>query len=120
MSQWINPNNELYSLADSLKYIFSDASPEWDAITMATPLDEIKTGLRAGIDYATIVSESAMMNNAFKNSWLWISLAFALGGAWLLYKKIIHWQIPVALLGSLAIISSIFLSNSSCDLLILL
>ena len=108
MSQWINPSNELFSLSDSLKFIFSGENPEWDAITMATPLDEIKTGLRAGTDYSTIVAQSASFKNLTQNPWLWINLAFTIGGLWLLHKKIIHWQIPVALLGSLALISSVF------------
>ena len=108
MSQWINPNNDLFSLVDSFKFVFGGTTPEWDAITMATPLDEVKTGLRAGKDYSTIVAQSAYLKGAGQNTWLWSSLAFAIGGAWLLYKKIIHWQIPAALLGSLALISSIF------------
>ena len=107
MSQWINPNDQLFGFTDSLGFIFG-AVPEWDAITMATPLDEVKTGLRAGTDYASITAKSAYLQSASQNTWLWTSLAFALGGAWLLYNKIIHWQIPAALLGSLAIISTVF------------
>lgn len=108
MSQWINPNNELLGLSDSLRMIFTAVEPEWDAITMATPLDEVKTGLRAGTDYNTILSQSTYLSNASSNTWLWSSLAFAIGGAWLLFKKIIHWQIPIALLVTLFIISAIF------------
>lgn len=113
MSQWINPNNELFGFMDSLHFVFGGAVPlddtkTWDAITMATPLDEVKTGLRAATDYASIVAQSAYLKNFSQNTWLWSSLAFALGGAWLLYKKVIHWQIPIALLGSLALIASVF------------
>lgn len=108
MSQWISPNDQLISLSDSLRFVFTTSAPEWDAITMATPLDEIKTGLREGIEYSILVSQSPYLKNFSQNTWLWISLAFALGGAWLLFKKIIHWQIPAALLGSLALISSLF------------
>ena len=108
MSQWINPNNELYGFLDCLKIVFSGVTPAWDAITMATPLDEMKTGFHAGMAYSDIIAKSAYLQSAGKNTWLWSSLAFALGGAWLLYKKIIHWQIPGALLASLALISSIF------------
>ena len=112
MSQWINPSihsaNELLGFSDSLKFIFTEAAPEWDAITMATPLDEVKTGLRAGSHYSEIVSQSVYLQSASSNTWLWSSLAFALGGTWLLYKKIIHWQIPTAVIGSLAIISTLF------------
>ena len=108
MSQWINPNYQLHSLFESFRFIFTEATPDWDAITMATPLDEVKTELRAGIEYSAIVAKSAYLENIAANAWLWSSLAFALGGAWLLFKKIIHWQIPAALLGSLFIISAVF------------
>jgi len=108
MSQWINPNNDLLGFSDSIKFVFTNIAPEWDAITMATPLDEVKTGLRDGTDYSVILANSEYLQSASQNTWLWTSLGFAFGGAYLLYKKIIHWQIPVALLGSLTIISSIF------------
>ena len=108
MSQWLNPNNELFSFSESFSFVFGGGKPEWDAITAATPLDEMKTGLRAGMDYAAIAAKSAYLQSAGQNIWLWSSLAFTLGGFWLLYKKIIHWQIPAALLGSLALISSVF------------
>jgi len=108
MSQWINPNNDLFGFVDSFNFVFGGETPKWDAITAATPLDEIKTGFRAGADYSAITAKSAYLQNTSQNTWLWSSIAFALGGAWLLYKKIIHWQIPAALLGSLALISSVF------------
>lgn len=108
MSQWINPSQDSVGFIESMKLIFTNASPEWDAITMATPLDEVKTGLRAGTDYKEIISLSAYLNNIAHNTWLWSSLAYALGGAWLLYKKIIHWQIPSALLGTLLLVSGVF------------
>ena len=108
MSQWINPNNDLLGLTDSFKIIFGGITPTWDAITMATPLDEVKTKLHAGVDYSAIIEQSIYLQSAGKNTWLWSSFAFAVGGLWLLFKKIIHWQIPVALIGSLLIISSLF------------
>lgn len=113
MSQWINPQNDLFGFADSFKYIFTNESPQWDAITMATPLDEVKTGLRSGLEYKSILADSIYLKSASQNTWLWSSLAFALGGVWLLYKKIIHWQIPLATLGSLALIASVFYVFSS-------
>ena len=108
MSQWINPNIDAFGFIESFKFVFSGTSPEWDAITMATPLDEVKTGLRAGTEYSDIIAQSENLKGKSQNVWLWISLAFSLGGVWLLYKKIIHWQIPAALLGSLALISTLF------------
>lgn len=111
MSQWIKADtftNQTYGFFDSLKMIFSSGyTPDWDAITMATPLDEVKTGLRAGTSYNDIIKQSSNLNNITNNTWFWSSLAFAFGGLWLLFKKVIHWQIPVSLIGTLAVISTI-------------
>ncbi len=112
MSQWLQPDtfgNHEFGFIDSLKLIFSDQqNNNWDAITMATPLDEVKTGLRAGTDFSTIAQQSSYLKNIPQNTWFWSSLAYALGGLWLLYKKVIHWQIPFALLATLGIISASF------------
>jgi electron transport complex protein RnfD len=112
MTQWIQAESfasQTYGFVDSLKLLLSNAhTPEWDAITRATPLDEVKTGLRAGSNYSDIIKQSPYLHNNLSNTWLWSSLAYALGGLWLLYKKVIHWQIPVALLATLLIISSGF------------
>ena len=106
LSQWIQSGqlgSTLPSLMESFNMVFnSAATPDWDAITMATPLDEVKTGLRAGTAYA----ETAQQKQFSLTSWIYISSAFAMGGAWMLYKKIIHWQIPVSMIGTLAIFSS--------------
>ncbi len=110
MSQWLQAtgfNQQVYGFVDSLKLVFGlGINPDWDAITMATPLDEVKTGLRAGLPYNEVIQQS-YLKDARNNTWIWSSLGFLVGGLWLIYKKIIHWQIPVALLGSLTVISSI-------------
>jgi len=112
MSQWLKPDTltqSPYDFIDSLKVIFgSQTSPDWDAITGATPLDEVKTGLRAGEGYQDIISQSYYLQSSIENNWMWSSLAFLLGGLWLLYKKVIQWQIPVALLATLTVISAGF------------
>ena len=112
MTQWIQPEtfaHQTHGFVDSLKMLLSHQStPDWDAITMATPLDEVKTGLRAGTHYGDIIKQSPYLQNSLSNTWVWSSLAYALGGFWLLYKKVIHWQIPTALIGTLLIISGVF------------
>ncbi len=120
MTQWIQAGHinavsntlnqsQVLSLLDSIKSVLVITSPpDWDAITMATPLDAVKTGLRAGTPYTEVISKSPYLANTTSNTWLWSGLAFTLGGLWLLYKKVIHWQIPAALIGSLIIISGLF------------
>ena len=111
MSQWIHPRTlgaYDFGFIEQLNFIFGDQKPAWDAITMATPLDEVKTGLRAGIEYSKVINESSYLQAFSQNTWIWSSLAFMLGGTWLIFKKVIQWQIPAALLGSLGLISTIF------------
>ena len=40
--------------------------------------------------------------------WEWINIGFLLGGIWLMYKRIIKWHIPVAMLASLSLIALVF------------
>jgi electron transport complex protein RnfD len=40
--------------------------------------------------------------------WEWVNLIFLLGGLWLIQRRVITWHAPVAMLGSLALISGLF------------
>ena len=112
MGLWLEASSftgQSYGFFDSLKIVFgAGITPDWDAITMATPLDEVKTGLLMGQDYQEIIKKSHYLSGSFHNTWLWSSVAFIVGRIWLLYKKVIHWQIPVALLLSLFFFATIF------------
>ncbi|KPV90567.1 Electron transport complex protein RnfD [Pseudoalteromonas sp. P1-30] len=77
-----------------------------DGLTMATPLDTVKTDVAHGLT----VSES-MQKPIFSQwaglGWLWVNLSFLAGGLYLLKAKIINWHIPVSFVGSLALCSAI-------------
>jgi electron transport complex protein RnfD len=70
-----------------------------DGLTMATPLDTVKTDVAHGLT----VSES-MQKPIFSQwaglGWLWVNLGFLAGGLYLLKAKIINWHIPVSFIGS--------------------
>jgi len=112
MGLWLEAGSftsQNYGFVDSLRIMFdSNITPDWDAITMATPLDAVKTGLLTGLDYNEIIEDSHYLSNSFNNVWMWSNVAFIAGGVWLLYKKVIHWQIPVAFLLSLLVLSIAF------------
>ena len=112
MGLWLKAtsfSDQSFGFIESLRIIFGISTPpDWDAVTMATPLDALKTGLLTGKDYSEIIKNSHYLANSLQNTWIWSSLAFAAGGIWLLYKKVIHWQIPTALLLSLFLFSTIF------------
>lgn len=112
MGLWLEAssfNQQTYGLFETLKIVFGSNTPQnWDAITMATPLDVVKTGLLTGTNYAETIKQSYYLSETLNNTWMWSNLAFAFGGIWLLYKKVIQWQIPFALLGTLLLLSSAF------------
>lgn len=79
-----------------------------DTFTGATPLGLIKEGLRSGKSLAQL-AENAQIPGYFDMFWGDMSgslgeisaIAILLGGLYLLWKKVITWHIPAAVLGSM-------------------
>ncbi len=71
-----------------------------DAVTSATPMDQIKTGIGLNRTIGEI-STGALFGTVAGRGWELVNLLFLLGGLWLLWKKVINWQIPVAVLSAL-------------------
>jgi len=104
MSQWpgaYSVTGNWISLSDSLAIVFGTLEPNWDAITRATPLDEVRTGLISGEHYRDIVlGENFSWFSGI--AWQWTSLAYLLGGLYLIKARVISWHIPAAVLLGLA------------------
>lgn len=92
-----------------------------DALTEATPLDSLRSNLRLGSTVPNIRAQLGLDEETSRllsvipifgtlggKGWEWVNAGFLIGGLWLLYKKVIYWQIPFALLGALTAISLIF------------
>ena len=77
-----------------------------DGITSATPLALMKTGLH---DMLTVEETLGGRgdNHWGSRAWGWLSLAYFCGGLWLLFKKIIDWRAPAALLLSLCVLATL-------------
>lgn len=92
-----------------------------DSISMATPIDLLKTQLSQLHDISETRTDAryADLFTTFSGTgWQWINLAYLAGGIWLCRKGIADWRIPVSLLISLVFISNLFAvidysSNSS-------
>lgn len=98
-------------LMASLNLIFTGSLPAGmsiDAISGATPLDTMKTRLGLGESVDQIRSQHLIFGNLGGADWQWINLAILGGGLWLVWRRIISWHIPVALLGSLMVMALIF------------
>jgi electron transport complex protein RnfD len=84
------------TLLQTLQYTLTGALPEtltFDAVSRATPLDAMQSGLRNLQTYAEI-RVNPLMGDFGGRGWEWIGNFIAIGGFWLLVKKIVRWQIP--------------------------
>ncbi|RWR03559.1 electron transporter RnfD [[Pantoea] beijingensis] len=78
-----------------------------DGISQATPLDNFKTGLRAGHSAEQLMAQPLYTGVLAGLGWQWINAGFLLGGLFLLWTNSIRWHIPVSFLASLAICATI-------------
>jgi electron transport complex protein RnfD len=79
----------------------------WDAMTGATALDTLRTGLRQSLTMQEIFAGPAF-GHAGAAGGEWINLAALAGGLYLLARRIIRWHIPAAMLAGLAIPTALF------------
>ena len=112
MTAWIPAESHGLNFLDTLNYSLFETLPSgmsYDALTMATPLDSIKTQLSLGYTLDEIHQTNAsLFGNIAGYGWEWINIMFLIGGLILISIKIISWHIPVAMLGALAFMAMIF------------
>ena len=114
MTRW-NPPLELaeqsLSLLESFRFSFSGHLPtgvDIDMITLATPLDIARERLDMGMNISAIKSEYSIFSNLSGKGTEWINIAFLVGGLWLLSRRLVDWRIPLSLLVSMILASSLF------------
>jgi electron transport complex protein RnfD len=79
-----------------------------DAITGATALDAMRTGLRASGATVDAVLQEDAFGRFGGRGWEWLALGYLLGGLLLLARGIITWHMPLAFLAALAGIAGAF------------
>ena len=114
LNLWVGPrigdiDYEYLSILQTLTFTLTGSLPEtlgFDAVSRATPLDVMKTGLN---NMRTVVEIRAnpIMGDFGGRGWEWIGNFLAIGGFWLMIKKIVRWQIPVGVGAGLLIPASI-------------
>ena len=111
MTTWYLPisvSGESLSLNEAWSYTFGDAEiQQWDALSSATPLDQVKTAVAQGITVGEI-RLSPVFGEYGGKGWEWIAFWWFIGGLWLLATRTIRWHIPVALLGAVLAMSLLF------------
>ncbi len=116
MTTWFPPTGLAAGspgVMDSLVYILSGnfpASLNWDSLTMATPLDTVKTQIQLNHTLSEIRVEPIFGSLAGYGG-EWMAMGFALGGLWLIYKRIIPWQVPLAMIVTLGFLAAVFSMN---------
>jgi electron transport complex protein RnfD len=89
-------------LGDTLYSIATGRSPTglgWDAVTGATPLDSLRTGVAMG-RMVSEVRQAPIFGDFGGLGWEWIANWYALGGIYLLWRRIVTWHVPVTMIGS--------------------
>ena len=120
MTAWLEPAAiAAYTpgLADTLMAIATGAPPanlSWDAVTGATPLDAIRTSVATGQTIAE-ARQSPIFGDFGGLGWEWIANWYAIGGLWLLWRRIISWQVPVTMIGASIRLIGRYSSRSSCS-----
>jgi electron transport complex protein RnfD len=105
MTAWLEPAaiaEYAPGLADTLLAIATGAAPadlSWDAVTGATPLDAIRTSVATGRTI-TEARQLPIFGDFGGLGWEWIANWYAIGGLWLLWRRVIGWQVPVTMIGT--------------------
>jgi electron transport complex protein RnfD len=108
MTRWLLPSGVTpvdISSSQTLHIILTGQLPSdlaWDAISGATPLASVRAGLilRATMDE---IHAQPIFTSLSGIGWQWIAVGALVGGCALLALRVIRWQIPVAMLSTVAL-----------------
>lgn len=93
-------------LAETLSYVFAGAAPP-DAYSGATALEFLRAQLR-GMKMISELQGAGVFGHFGGRGFEWVGLGYLAGGLWLLRLGLIRWQIPVGMLGALAVLALLF------------
>ncbi|MEW5966786.1 MAG: electron transport complex subunit RsxD [Pseudomonadota bacterium] len=104
MTSWPGPlalTGASLTLADSAALIFGGAPKAvLDAVTMATPLDALRTGLLQQLTVDEVMAQP-IFGRFGGTGFEWLAFAFLLGGLALWALRIIGWRVPLAFLAGI-------------------
>ena len=112
MTTWLPAQAHAPAFLDSLRYSLFETLPDGlglDSISMATPLDTVKTQLGMNLTLAEIRDLGRELFGLLGGrGWEWINMMFLAGGLLLIALRVISWHIPAAILGSLFLCALVF------------
>jgi len=105
MSQWPAVGNT--DFATQLSLILG-GTREIDGLTGATALDAMRTGLRKHEAVSAILANKTAFGAFGGRGWEWIVGGYAVGGLFLLWRRIITWHQPLAFIAGLGLTAALF------------
>jgi len=112
MTQWgpavdLSAGDRL-SFSQTFGWMFHSALPSgvgFDGLTQATPLDHIRQQVTSGTPIHD-ATQAVMGMGQLAHAWnLWLGAAFFAGGLFLLWRGVIRWHIPVAMIAGVLAMS---------------
>lgn len=105
MSRWPAPGAT--DFVTQWQMISGAAVAGLDALTLATPLDALRTALHTAGNGASVTSaaQGSTFGQFAGRGWEWVAGGYLLGGLWLLQQRIISWHLPLAFLATLTLLA---------------
>lgn len=108
MTSWlpvVGLNEQALDFTSTFQVIFNgQLASGIDTISGATPLDAMKTQIGLS-ESPSLILQQSLFNGFAGQGWMWINVWLALGGLYLINRRVISWHIPTAMLAGLASIS---------------
>ncbi len=104
LNQWpsVSSPNGFRGLIDSVTLIFFNTPDLIDGRSGATVLDHVKTQATL-MRMTSEMDLSTVLGAVGGRKWEWVNLAFLVGGAWLIWQKVIRWHLPAGFLLGLGV-----------------
>ncbi len=103
LTQWVSPRTLTQTVPDwhtTWVAIFTGQWPtgaSMDALSQATPLDRLRSGLLDGQTLSEIQADP-VFGVLGSSGWEWLALAYLVGGLYLIQQRIITWHAPLTIL----------------------
>lgn len=114
MTRWVAPGELIQgvpSIGEAFALVFGNYSV--DGFTRATPLEIVRLNDSVLLNQLYQAEPILQRGTVAGLGWETVNFGFLAGGLFLLYRKVITWHAPVAMLATLALLSALFYDSGS-------